>query len=229
MISVSSSTLPRSELPMGTETNCQINSEEQGVKPSRAQIPTWLTLPLRTLGLFLITYGLCNTAAAEPDRVDQVTGAATWAMQRDGVRLSLTQLLPDQVRAFYVNRGFDLDDVEPFVNACVFMAVMRNVAAEGVIAFRQADWEIETQGESRAVPSLASWLDQWQAREVPAAAQLAFRWAQLPSEQQYAPGEWNQGMLAMGLPAGSHFDLIARWAQAGKPYEGRLSHVRCAD
>ncbi len=199
------------------------------MKPPNGQNPTWLTLPLRTVGVFLITVGLCGTAAAEPDRVDQLTGAATWEMQRNGVRLSLTQLLPDQVRAFYVNRGFDLDDVEGFATACVLMAVMRNVEAEGVIAFRQADWEIETEGESRAVPSLASWLDLWQARDVPPAAQLAFRWAQLPSEQQYAPGEWNQGMLAMGLPPGSHFDLIARWTQAGQTHEGKLSHVRCAD
>ncbi len=190
---------------------------------------TWQLLSVLPIGLLLGAFGLFQTAVADADRVDPQTGAATWELENDGVSLSLTQLLPDQVRAFYVNRGFDLDDVEVFATACVFMAVMRNVAAEGVIVFRQADWEIDTKGESRSIPSLASWLDQWQAREVPPAAQLAFRWAQLPSEQQYAPGEWNQGMLAMGLPPGSHFDLIARWTQAGKTQEGRLSHVRCAD
>jgi len=106
-----------------------------------------LGLPLMLRRLVLVTAILPLIAAAEPDRVGQVTGAATWEMQRDGVSLSLTQLLPDQVRAFYVNRGFDLDDVERFANACVFMAVMRDVVADGVIAFRQADWEIKAKGE----------------------------------------------------------------------------------
>jgi hypothetical protein len=64
---------------------------------------------------------------------------------------------------------------------------------------------------------------------VPDAAQLAFRWAQFPSEQRYAPGEWNQGMLAVGLPSGSRFDLIARWTLADQTYEGRLVDVVCTD
>ncbi len=146
-----------------------------------------LGLPLMLRRRVLVTAILPLIAAAEPNRVDQVTGAATWEMQRDGVSLSLTQLLPDQVRAFYVNRGFDLDDVERFAGACVFMAVMRNVAAEVMVAFRQADWEIKAEGESRAVPSLTSWLDQWQAREVPPAAQLAFRWAQSKGSSATCP------------------------------------------
>ena len=50
-----------------------------------------------------------------------------------------------------------------------------------------------------------------------------------PPEQSYAPGEWNQGMLATGLPPGSRFDLIARWTVAGQAYEGRLDDVRCSE
>lgn len=61
------------------------------------------------------------------------------------------------------------------------------------------------------------------------AARLAFRWAQLPPEQHYAPGEWNQGMLATGLPPGHRFDVIARWTLAGETCEGRLNNVRWAE
>jgi hypothetical protein len=181
-------------------------------------------LPLTAIGLIAGT-----SVLAEPGRTDPTTGAATWELRQDGVTLSLTQLLPDQVRAFYSNRGFELASAEPFATACVYMTVMRNESADGPISFRQADWEVRTDSGPRPIPTLASWLDRWQASRVPQAARLAFRWAQLPPEQHYAPGEWNQGMLATGLPPGSRFDLIARWSLAGETQEGRLEEVRCAD
>ncbi|MCU0834134.1 MAG: hypothetical protein MUC77_06805 [Chromatiaceae bacterium] len=84
-------------------------------------------------------------------------------------------------------------------------------------------------GEARALPSLDAWLSEWEARGVSPSARLAFRWAQFPTEQSYARGEWNQGMLATGLPPASRFALIARWTVAGQTYEGRLADVRCAD
>lgn len=193
--------------------------------------PTTRLLARAPLALSLCLFGLIVAAgtAAAPGRVDPTTGAATWETQSQGVSLSLTQLLPDQVRAFYVNRGFDLADAEIFATACVFMAVMRNESADGVIAFRQADWELRWKGEAKPVPPVETWLDRWQGRGVPAAAQLAFRWAQLPPEQRYAPGEWNQGMLATGLPPGSQFDVIARWTLAGQTNEAMLTDVRCTD
>lgn len=181
-------------------------------------------LAVAAIGLLTVT-----SVLAAPERIDPATGAATWELRSAGVTLSLTQLLPDQVRAFYVNRGFDLADAEVFATACVYMAVMRNQAADGVISFRQADWEVHTGDGPRPIPTVESWLDQWEARGVPQAARLAFRWAQLPPEQHYAPGEWNQGMLATGLPPASRFDLIARWSLVGETHEERLKDVRCAN
>lgn len=168
-------------------------------------------------------------ATGEPNRRDPDTGAATWETQTQGATLSLTQLLPDQVRAFYVNRGFDLAVADVFAGACVFMTVMRNEAAPGELSFRLADWQVQQTGAIRDLPPVEDWLAQWQRRGVSAAARVAFRWAQLPSEQRYAPGEWNQGMLATGLPPGSRFDLIARWTVAGQTYEERLDDVRCSE
>ncbi|MBK5962549.1 hypothetical protein CCR95_00075 [Thiocystis minor] len=166
-------------------------------------------------------------AAADPIRRDPDTGAATWEVQAQGVTLSITQLLPDQVLAFYVNRGFASDAAAVFAGACVFMTVLRNQAAPGEIDFRLTDWEIRQDGETRRLPALEDWLKQWEQRGVSAPARLAFRWAQLPPEQRYAPGEWNQGMLATGLPPGSRFDLIARWQTAGQTQTGRIDDVRC--
>jgi hypothetical protein len=150
-------------------------------------------------------------------------------MQQDGVTLSLTQLLPDQVRAFYLNRGFEPADAERFALACVYMTVLRNDSAPSELSFRLADWEVRRNGEARALPSLDAWLSEWEARGVPPSARVAFRWAQFPPEQSYAQGEWNQGMLATGLPPASRFDLTARWTLAGETFEGRLTDVRCAE
>ncbi|UHD16575.1 hypothetical protein [Thiocapsa bogorovii] len=166
---------------------------------------------------------------AEPVRIDPQTGAATFETQAHGVFVSLTQLLPDQVRAFYVARGFDLADANVFAEACVYMTVLRNDAAPGELDFRLADWEVRYEGETRSLAPLEDWLTQWSTRGVPDSAKLAFRWAQFPAEQSYAPGEWNQGMLATGLPPGSRFDLVARWTIADQSYEGTLDDVRCTD
>jgi hypothetical protein len=166
---------------------------------------------------------------AEPVLIDPETGAATFETLSHGVTVSLTQLLPDQVRAFYVARGFDLDDADVFAAACVYMTVLRNDTAPGTLEFRLSDWEVRHNGAVRSLPPLDDWLAQWAARGVPDAARLAFRWAQFPAEQSYAPGEWNQGMLATDLPPGSRFDLIARWTIADQTYEGRLDDVRCTD
>lgn len=60
-------------------------------------------------------------------------------------------------------------------------------------------------------------------------AVIAFRWAQFPPEQEYRPGgDWNQGMLSVGLPAGSRFDIIATWDIAGNEYRAKLTEVQCA-
>ena len=184
---------------------------------------------LNTLAFMVIATLTSQTAAGESSRRDPDTGAATWETQAHGVALSLTQLLPDQVRAFYVNRGFDLADATVFAGACVFMTVLRNDAAPGELAFRLADWRVQQGGEARALPPLDHWLGQWQGRGVSEAARIAFRWAQFPPEQTYALGEWNQGMLATGLASGSRFDLIARWTVAGQDYEGKLDDVQCSE
>jgi len=102
------------------------------------------------------------------------------------------------------------------------MTVLRNDAAPGELSFRLSDWSLLSEGRAQPPPSVAAWMSQWRALGLTETAQIAFRWAQFPPEQEYAVGEWNQGMLATGLPPGSHFDLIARWTVAGKSYEGKL-------
>lgn len=161
--------------------------------------------------------------ATDPD-----TGAETWETRAHGVSLQLTQILPDQARAFYLNRGFPAEAAERYATACVYMTVLRNDAAPGEVGFRLADWRVVTEGRERPPRQVEEWMAVWKELKLPEPARIAFRWAQFPPEQEYAQGEWNQGMLTTGLPPGGRFDLIARWSVAGKTYEGKLENVRCA-
>lgn len=177
--------------------------------------------------LLVLLPGL-SANAAQTQRVDPETGATSWESQAHGVTLLLSQIAPDPARAFYLNRGFPPEAAEMYATACVFMTVLRNDAAPGDLSFRLTDWSVRSAGRTQPPKSVEAWMAQWRALGLPEAAQIAFRWAQFPPEQDYAVGEWNQGMLTTGLPPGSQFDLIARWTVAGKTYEGKLQNVVCA-
>ena len=168
------------------------------------------------------------TSASQTQRSDPETGVASWETHAHGVTLLLSQISPDPARAFYLNRGFPPEAAELYATACVYMTVLRNDAAPGELSFRLADWSVHSAGRAQSLQSVEAWMARWSALGLSEAAQIAFRWAQFPPEQEYAVGEWNQGMLAIGLPAGSWFDLIARWTVAGKTYEGKLENVVCA-
>ncbi len=182
--------------------------------------------------LALLAFFLCFAIPLQAKQtfvVDPASGAETREIHTNGVIFSLTQLLPDQVRAFYVNRGFTLPQTEAYATACVFMTVLRNEKAVDAIHFILQDWSIVTKGHSKPPMKVEDWVDVLAKEGVKKPALIAFRWAQFPPEQSYEPGgDWNQGMLSTGLPAGSSFDIIARWDMAGEIYEGVLHDVHCA-
>lgn len=183
----------------------------------------------RLFAVLLALLFYVKAAESQSQETDPATGAETWELQTQGVTISLTQILPDQARAFYVNRGFPLAATEAYASSCVFMTVLRNDTAPGVVHFRLADWSVVSAGRSQPLIGLAEWLERLEAHHLDQSALIAFRWAQFPPEQEYQPGgDWNQGMLTTGLPANSRFNLIARWDVAGKSYEGVLQNVRCA-
>jgi len=167
--------------------------------------------------------------AGQVHTINPQTGAETWETHAHGVTFTLTQLLPDQVRAFYVNRGFTLEQIEPYALSCVYTAVLRNDKAPGVVHFILHDWSVITDAGSHPPMKTVDWLNRLKQAGAKKPALIAFRWAQFPPEHEYEPnGDWNQGMLATGLAAGSKFDVIARWDIADKTYEMGLRGVRCA-
>ncbi len=153
-------------------------------------------------------------------------GAASWRQEAQGLFLRLTQILPDQLRAFYEARGFDPAAVERIARACVFQTELRNTGGTP-LEVDLADWRLVTDRGTRPLRSKDSWLKEWEARGVPPPARLAFRWATFPAHQVFQPGDWNMGMLITDQPPGSRFDLEVRWRRGGKAQALVLEAVRC--
>lgn len=173
--------------------------------------------------LILLSFGLCHAETG-----DNVAAPDTWTKTQYGVTFSLRQLSAESVGAFYIGRGFTLDQIRPYMDSCVFTAVLRNDSAAGRIHYIRDNWSIMVDEESQALVPTSTWLDRFKKYSIPGAALIAFRFAQLPEEQAYEiGGDWNQGMLSVNLPSGSHFDMIVRWDIQGEPYEMLLQSISC--
>lgn len=192
---------------------------------------------LRGFKLASLLVALAVTAAAHAapalegitrHSTDPDTGIPTWEVDTRGVHLRLTQITPEQARAFMLGRGMDRQSVEEFAHACVYMTVVRNESSQP-IEHNLAHWRYlpEGSGQPKALLTKHDWLARWQPRKLSRPVTLAFEWSQFPVEQTFFPGDWNQGMTTFALPAGSRFDVIFRWKQNGKLHEGKLQHVQC--
>lgn len=168
-------------------------------------------------------------AFATQTSVDPDTGLATWETRTQGIEVRLTQISPDQIRGFYLARGFSAEATERFARECVFMTVVRNVG-EVPILHRLANWRYVAPGQRpRTIRGKAAWDHRWRRMGVPESARIAFTWAQFPAVQVFSPGDWNQGMTSYSVPRGGAFDLHFAWQAGGRILGGTLENVRCAD
>ncbi|SRR3989338_6001589 len=158
------------------------------------------------------------------------TGQTSWKTAKQGITLELAQLTPDQSRAFFIGRGFTSAEAEHYAAACVFMTILRNEAAPGAIAYNLAEWRaVSADGRTGPMKLKEEWLKEWEARNLAPALKIAFEWSQLPSQQTFEPGDWNQGMTTFMLPRGSRFDLKFSWTVQGKRQENIMKGVICAN
>ncbi|MFP5380825.1 MAG: hypothetical protein ACLGG4_01040 [Gammaproteobacteria bacterium] len=181
---------------------------------------------MRLLALTLLAAGPL-AAAGEPS-LDPETGLATWQVETSGIQVRLTQISPDQARAFYQARGFSAVAAERYAAECVFMTVVRNIG-ETPVEHRLADWRYVHAGRAHTIRSKTEWDRLWRRQGVDEPARIAFNWAQFPATQTFAPGDWNQGMTAYRVPRGGRFDLRFVWRAGGKTLSGTLEQVQCAD
>lgn len=166
---------------------------------------------------------------ATESSVDAETGLSTWQTDTQGIQVRLTQITPDQARAFYQARGFSAEAAEHYASECVFMTVVRNIG-DSPVEHRLADWHyLSTAQPPRPIRSKDEWEALWSQLGVAEAARIAFAWAQFPTEQRFAPGDWNQGMTTYSVPRGGHFGLHFVWHAGDTTLSGKLEQVRCAD
>lgn len=169
-------------------------------------------------------------ASVQTSGNDLNTGSKSWQINKKGVHFSLTQIQSQQGQAFYSNRGFSLKQIDDFVQSCVFMAVIRNDNAKNTLHYKLSNWRVYHDGKQRKLKPVTTWLQQLATPKTSKAALIAFKWAQFPSEQSYQPGgDWNQGMLSIGLQAKQVFTIDAQWTMLGKTYTSRLTDVQCAE
>lgn len=184
------------------------------------------------LGLVLVVMLICTgIAIAKPGEtrhdVSAETGLATWETENKGVHLRLTQISQEQAKAFMLARGMDEKSVNEFAGTCVYMSVLRNDSNKP-IKYCLVEWRyVAENGIRQLMLTKHDWLARWQPRNFSKPVRIAFEWSQLPVEQTFSPGDWNQGMTTFEMPAESRFDVIYRWWQNGKIHEGTLQNVQC--
>jgi len=112
---------------------------------------------------------------------DVNTGRESWSTTVNGVSLKLTQILPDQVRGFYLARGFPISAVEHINQTCVFQTILRNQSAPSTIDYNLVNWRATSSGGKIPLKLQAAWQEEWKQQNISASARTAFQWALLPT------------------------------------------------
>lgn len=180
-----------------------------------------IKLLISIFSIFLLS--LCVAGETE-----NISSPNNWEKSKHGVTVSLKQLYPDQVDAFYIGRGFTLDQIKPYSKTCIYTVIMRNDKALGRIHFVRSSWKAKNKENEQVIKDNSEWLSLFKDKKVTPSALIAFRLAQIPEEQEYEPnGDWNQGMLSINMPIGSLFDLMVHWDIKGTPYKLKLKEIHC--
>lgn len=159
---------------------------------------------------------------------DPASRIETWEAHEAGVSVRLTQIGPDQALAFFLGRGFPNQAAGRYAQECVFMTVIRNTGA-APLTYDLRTWRFVPAGDSaRRMRVKEDWLEEWDLRGLSERARIGFAWSQLPTTQEFEPGDWNQGMTTYAIARGSRFDLVFEWKTGGKVFAGKLEGARCA-
>ena len=185
---------------------------------------------MRPLLAALLLCGAGIATAAVQQIVEEGSGLPGWQWQGEGVSFTFNQRLPDQTRAFFQGRGFTPQQAEPLAADCVFQAIIRNGAgAAAPMTLNLAEWRVHpTGGSAQPLRLEAQWQEQWERTGVSQPARIAFRWSLFPTTQHFEPGDWNMGMITLGLAPGSRFDLEVIWRSGAESRHQRFPAMQCA-
>lgn len=154
-------------------------------------------------------------------------------IDRDGLKLEMAPLEPDQVRAFFLARGFNAEDADLLVReACLFRSAIGNAFSTtdgSQVTVTLGAWRITPRsGGPRQPRTREDWETLWKARGASEEAQVAFYWALFPTEQTFAPTDHNWGMITFGLPPATRFALDVHWQTGETSYSHRFEDLACA-
>jgi hypothetical protein len=182
----------------------------------------------------VVSCAAIGLAATNPVRAEAGKGpkAEPVRLERDGLKLEMAPLAPDQVRAFFLARGFSSQDAEHIVaTGCVFRTAIGSSFVKGgdpEVRVALASWRINPEGKPPKMPrAREDWEAIWKQRGVGEEPATAFYWSLFPTEQSFAPTDYNWGFLTFGLPPGARFALELRWSGSGKVHSARLENLEC--
>lgn len=184
---------------------------------------------LLSLSLFAMELGAVEVSRHR----ESASGAEGWRLLDEQIRVELNPLYRDQVRAFYLGRGFSEVIAERISRECVYQAVVENVSSEHVpvsLEVRLAEWGVASAGGGNfqclvAKPERIKTLARAGASE---AALLAFKWATFPEQQDFKlSGDYGWGMILFGEQQGARFDLRVRWYANGEVRQHTIRGLTC--
>lgn len=187
---------------------------------------------ITALSFFVLLSGLASGATII--RHDQTaSGLMGWRVQDENIKIELNPLQKDQVRAFYLGRGFSASLTERIAQACVHQVVIENVSDPETgmpLEVKLSDWRLDDGTGPQALRSKDEWLLEWTASGASAASILAFKWATFPSQQDFKlTGDYGWGMLLFGNQTGETFDLHLKWHTEGGFVEQLVQGLSCPE
>ena len=80
-------------------------------------------------------------SAGTTEERDPENGLLSWTWREQGVSIQLVQRLPDQTRAFFLGRGFQLADADLVAKSCVFAHVCKKMETRrNTLIFLESSW-----------------------------------------------------------------------------------------
>jgi hypothetical protein len=169
----------------------------------------------------LLAFAYCTATA--PVLAQPVAG---WNAAKNGVEIKVGALKREQAAAFYLARGFSADIIAPYAEACGFSFEFRN-AGKTAVQVKLADWRAAGKAGGARFTLPDEWDAEWARRGTTEPARIAFRWAQFPAEQEFAPGDWIMGMAALERRIAGPFRLTLRFYDKNRQHEIAIDNVTC--
>lgn len=185
---------------------------------------------MRTTIAAILTAFLTSGSAGAQETGLEGPGVFRW--NADGLRLETAALVHDQVRGFFIGRGFDERGIDVLLSeACLFRSAIGNSATAANapdVHIDQSEWRVHVNGETRPIRRRLDWTAVWDRLGVGTEQRVAFKWALFPPRQTFKPNDYNWGMITMGLPPGTRFDLDVVWHVGDQKHVHRFAGMECA-